>query len=64
LHTFVLLPKAFNLHSVAKRQQVAWKLREAKQSAPLWNGKAFAQPMEAAYTAMYQKSLDQRVIPI
>jgi predicted O-linked N-acetylglucosamine transferase (SPINDLY family) len=43
------------------RQQVAWKLRQAKQSAPLWNGKAFAQQMEAAYTAMYQKYLDQGV---
>jgi predicted O-linked N-acetylglucosamine transferase (SPINDLY family) len=46
------------------RQQVAWKLRQSKQSAPLWNGKAFARQMEAAYTAMYQKYLDQRVTPI
>ncbi len=46
------------------RQQIAGKLRQAKQSAPLWNGKAFAQQMEAAYTAMYQKYLDQRVTPI
>jgi predicted O-linked N-acetylglucosamine transferase (SPINDLY family) len=45
------------------RQQVAWKLRQSKQSAPLWNGKAFAQQMEAAYTAMYQKFQDQRVTP-
>jgi predicted O-linked N-acetylglucosamine transferase (SPINDLY family) len=46
------------------RQQIAQKLRQAKQSAPLWNGKAFAQQMEAAYTAMYQKYLDQRVTPM
>jgi predicted O-linked N-acetylglucosamine transferase (SPINDLY family) len=41
------------------RQQVAWKLRQGKQSAPLWNGKAFAQQMEAAYTAMYQTHRDR-----
>jgi predicted O-linked N-acetylglucosamine transferase (SPINDLY family) len=39
------------------RQQVAWKLRQSKQSAPLWNGKAFAQQMEAAYEEMYNKYL-------
>jgi predicted O-linked N-acetylglucosamine transferase (SPINDLY family) len=48
----------------ALRQQIAGKLRQAKQSAPLWNGQAFARQMEAAYTAMYQKYLDQRVTPI
>jgi FkbM family methyltransferase len=42
------------------RQQVAWKLRQSKQSAPLWNGKAFAQQMEAAYTQMYQIHLEQQ----
>jgi predicted O-linked N-acetylglucosamine transferase (SPINDLY family) len=36
------------------RQQVSWKLRQGKRSAPLWNGKAFAQEMEAAYVQMYQ----------
>jgi predicted O-linked N-acetylglucosamine transferase (SPINDLY family) len=41
------------------RQQVAWKLRQGKQSAPLWNGKAFAQQMEAAYTEMYQIYVDR-----
>jgi predicted O-linked N-acetylglucosamine transferase (SPINDLY family) len=45
------------------RQQVAWKLRQAKQSAPLWNGKAFAQQMEEAYTTMYQKYLNEGVAP-
>ncbi len=44
------------------RQQIAWKLRQSKQSAPLWNGKAFAQQMEAAYTEMYQKYCDQGVM--
>jgi predicted O-linked N-acetylglucosamine transferase (SPINDLY family) len=41
------------------RQQVAWKLRQGKKSAPLWNGKAFAQQMEAAYTEMYQIYVDR-----
>jgi predicted O-linked N-acetylglucosamine transferase (SPINDLY family) len=45
------------------RQQVAWKLRQGKQSAPLWNGKAFAQQMEAAYTEMYQIYVDRSVMP-
>ncbi len=41
------------------RQQIAGKLRQAKQSAPLWNGAAFARQMEAAYTAMHQQYLSQ-----
>jgi predicted O-linked N-acetylglucosamine transferase (SPINDLY family) len=45
------------------RQQVAWKLRQGKKSAPLWNGKAFAQQMEAAYTEMYQIYVDRSVMP-
>ncbi len=36
------------------RKQLAAKLRQAKQAAPLWNGKAFARQMEAAYTEMYE----------
>jgi predicted O-linked N-acetylglucosamine transferase (SPINDLY family) len=42
------------------RQQVAGKLRQGKQTAPLWNGKAFAQQMEAAYTQMYQTYVEQQ----
>jgi predicted O-linked N-acetylglucosamine transferase (SPINDLY family) len=37
------------------RQQVAWKLRQARQNAPLWNGKQFTRDMEAAYTQMWQR---------
>jgi FkbM family methyltransferase len=42
------------------RQQVAWKLRQAKQSAPLWNGQAFTRQMEAAYTQMYKIYIEQQ----
>jgi predicted O-linked N-acetylglucosamine transferase (SPINDLY family) len=39
------------------RQQVAWKLRQSKQTAPLWNDKQFTQDMEAAYRQMWQAYL-------
>lgn len=38
------------------RQQIAWKLRQAKHTAPLWNGKQFARQMEAAYQQMWALS--------
>jgi predicted O-linked N-acetylglucosamine transferase (SPINDLY family) len=37
------------------RQQVAWKLKIAKQSAPLWNAKQFTRQMEDAYRQMWMK---------
>jgi len=40
------------------RQQIAWKLRESRQRAPLWNGKLFTREMEKAYEQMWQKYLD------
>ncbi len=40
------------------RQQVAWKLRQSKQAAPLWNGKQFTHEMEKAYQQMWQNYLD------
>ncbi|MCG5061240.1 MAG: O-linked N-acetylglucosamine transferase, SPINDLY family protein [Limnoraphis sp. WC205] len=42
------------------RQQVAWKLRKSKQTAPLWNGKQFTREMEKAYQQMWQIYLDSR----
>jgi predicted O-linked N-acetylglucosamine transferase (SPINDLY family) len=36
------------------RQQVAWKLRQSRQTAPLWNGKQFAREMEKAYQQMWE----------
>ncbi len=44
----------------ALRQQVAWKLRKSKQTAPLWNGKQFTREMEKAYQKMWQNYLDGR----
>ncbi len=37
----------------ALRQQIAWKLRQSKKTAPLWNGKQFAREMEKAYEQMW-----------
>ncbi|WP_242063175.1 O-linked N-acetylglucosamine transferase, SPINDLY family protein [Nostoc sp. FACHB-892] len=38
----------------ALRQQIAWKLRQSRQTSPLWNGKKFAREMENAYQQMWQ----------
>jgi predicted O-linked N-acetylglucosamine transferase (SPINDLY family) len=35
------------------RQQIAWKLRQSKQTAPLWNAKQFTREMEKAYQQMW-----------
>ena len=35
------------------RQEVAWKLRQSRQTAPLWNGKQFTREMEKAYEQMW-----------
>jgi len=40
------------------RQQVSWKLRQSRQTAPLWNGKEFTRDMEKAYQQMWSKYLD------
>ncbi|WP_414543378.1 O-linked N-acetylglucosamine transferase, SPINDLY family protein [Nostoc sp. CCY0012] len=36
------------------RQQVAGKLRQSRQTAPLWNGKQFTLEMEKAYQQMWE----------
>jgi predicted O-linked N-acetylglucosamine transferase (SPINDLY family) len=36
------------------RQNIAWKLRKSKQTAPLWNAKNFTNQMEKAYEEMWQ----------
>ncbi|AOX01411.1 O-linked N-acetylglucosamine transferase, SPINDLY family protein [Moorena producens PAL-8-15-08-1] len=38
----------------ALRQQISWKLRQSRQTAPLWNGKEFTREMEKAYEAMWR----------
>jgi predicted O-linked N-acetylglucosamine transferase (SPINDLY family) len=39
----------------ALRQNIAWKLRQSRQTAPLWNGEQFTREMEKAYEQMWQK---------
>ncbi len=37
------------------RKDIAWRLRQSKQTAPLWNAKAFTKQMESAYQEMWLK---------
>jgi len=37
------------------RQQISWKLRQSRQTSPLWNAKQFTREMEKAYKQMWQK---------
>lgn len=41
------------------RQQVRQKLREARQTAPLWNARQFTRDIEVAFEAMWQRYLEQ-----
>ncbi|MBD1812833.1 O-linked N-acetylglucosamine transferase, SPINDLY family protein [Microcoleus vaginatus DQ-U2] len=41
------------------RQQISWKLRQSRQTAPLWNGKQFTREMEKAYEQMWQIYLEK-----
>jgi predicted O-linked N-acetylglucosamine transferase (SPINDLY family) len=40
------------------RQQISWKLRKNRQTAPLWNAKQFTREMENAYQQMWQKYIE------
>lgn len=40
------------------RQEISWKLRQSRKTAPLWNGKQFAREMENAYEQMWQRYLE------
>jgi len=42
------------------RQQVAWKLRQNRKTAPLWNAKQFTREMEKAYEQMWQKYIESK----
>ncbi|RUR73464.1 hypothetical protein PCC6912_56350 [Chlorogloeopsis fritschii PCC 6912] len=42
----------------ALREQITWKLRQSRQTAPLWNGKQFTREMEKAYEQMWKRYLD------
>lgn len=37
------------------RQQIAWKLRQARQTAPLWDARTFTREMEKAYEQMWER---------
>jgi predicted O-linked N-acetylglucosamine transferase (SPINDLY family) len=40
------------------RQQIAWKLKQSRQTSPLWNAKQFAREMEKAYEQMWAIHLE------
>lgn len=40
------------------RQEIFWKLRQSKQTAPLWNGQQFTREMEKAYQQMWMQYLE------
>jgi len=40
------------------RQEISWKLKKGRQTAPLWNAKQFTREMENAYQQMWQIYLD------
>ena len=39
----------------ALRQQISWRLRQSRQTSPLWNAKQFTREMENAYKQMWQR---------
>lgn len=40
------------------RQEISWKLRKSRQTAPLWNAKQFTREMEKAYEGMWQRYIE------
>ena len=43
------------------RQQISWKLRQSRQTAPLWNAKQFTREMEKAYEQMWQMYVEKHL---
>ena len=43
------------------RQQVTWKLKQGRQTAPLWDARQFTKEMEKAYTQMWAKYLESDI---
>ncbi|NET60227.1 MAG: O-linked N-acetylglucosamine transferase, SPINDLY family protein [Symploca sp. SIO2E6] len=41
------------------RQQISWKLRQSRQTSPLWNAKQFTHEMEKAYEQMWSSYMDK-----
>jgi predicted O-linked N-acetylglucosamine transferase (SPINDLY family) len=42
------------------RQQVSWKLRQSRNTSPLWNTKQFTREMEDAYRSMWALHLEKQ----
>lgn len=42
----------------ALRQQIAWKLRQSRQTSPLWNAQHFTREMEKAYEQMWRRYVE------
>jgi predicted O-linked N-acetylglucosamine transferase (SPINDLY family) len=42
----------------ALRQQITWKLKQSRHTAPLWNAQQFTRDMESAYEQMWQLYCD------
>jgi predicted O-linked N-acetylglucosamine transferase (SPINDLY family) len=42
----------------ALRQQISWRLRQSRQTAPLWNAKQFTREMEKAYEQMWRNYVE------
>ncbi|MDE5074153.1 MAG: O-linked N-acetylglucosamine transferase, SPINDLY family protein, partial [Trichodesmium sp. St5_bin8] len=40
------------------RQEISWKLRKSRQTAPLWNAQKFTLEMEKAYEEMWQRYVE------
>lgn len=40
------------------RQQISWRLRQSRQTSPLWNAKQFTREMEKAYEQMWQRYVE------
>jgi len=40
------------------RQQISWRLRQSRQTSPLWNAKQFTREMEKAYKQMWQRYVE------
>lgn len=42
------------------RQQITWKLKQSRQTAPLWNAKQFTLEMEKAYEQMWLRFIEAK----
>ena len=47
--------------NIGLRQQVAWKLKQGRQTAPLWDARQFTKEMENAYIQMWAKYLESDI---